>query len=313
MTMRQARTSPLSALLAAGLVALAACGNGGQDPRDVVRIDPATAAVVDGEPVFVADVELEALSQGLIRAGEDFGSEHPDFGRVLDQLIDQRLLAQEALRRGLDQDDQARHRLEIARERILGNLLVENLLASQVTEEAIRQMYNEQVRLQQLGDEVRLARILTETEPEAKDIAKKIAAGEEFATLAFQYSRDLATRAEGGELGWVGVDSLADPYVGAVGNTAVGSVSEPFQTEEGWVLLRVQERRKQAPRTLEEMRPDIVRFLTLSQINLILRELRTSAEVQRMPTPGTDAALADANRELPAPAEPKTETPGQTE
>ena len=251
--------------------------------RNVVRIDPATAAIVNGEPIFVADVELEALSQGIIGRGESFRPDDPRFPRILDQLIDQRLLAQEAERRQLDRDDQARHRLEIARERILGNLLVESLVSSEVTEEAIRKMYGEQVALRQLGDEVRIARIVLETREEADAVAARLAAGEEFAALAFQVSRDLRTRAEGGELGWVEVDSLAEPYVGEIGNTPVGSVSAPFQTEDGWELLRVQERRKKAPETLEEMRPDIVRFMTLSEINNILRELRASAEIQRMP------------------------------
>jgi peptidyl-prolyl cis-trans isomerase C len=303
MPTRPARRT-LANLAASALIclALAACQNEMANEQ-VLRLDPATAAIVNGEPVFVADVELEAISQGLIREGDAFDANHPDFGRVLDQLIDQRLLSQEAVRRGLDLDDRARHRLEIARERILGNLLVENLLSSEVTEETIRQMYSEQVRLQQLGDEVRLARILLETEEEARELAEKLEKGEDFASLAFQFSRDLRSRAEGGEIGWLPVANLSEVYVTEVGNTPVGSVSAPFQSDEGWAILKVQDRRKQAPRTLEEMRPDIVRFLTLSEINRILRELRVGTQVDRMPTPGTDAAVADA---VPAgtPAQP---------
>lgn len=284
---------------------LSACQPDASSPQ-VLRLDPATAAIVNGEPVFVADVELEAISQGLIKEGDAFDAAHADFGRVLDQLIDQRLLSQEAVRRGLDLDDRARHRLEIARERILGNLLVESLLSSEVTEETIRQMYSEQVRLQQLGDEVRLARIVIETEKEARDLSERLAKGEDFSSLAFQFSRDLRSRAEGGEIGWLPVANLTETYVTEVGNTPVGTVSAPFPSEEGWVILKVQDRRKQAPKTLEEMRPDIVRFLTLSEINRILRELRVGSQVERMQTPGTQAAIAEAEREVPAPrpAEP---------
>ena len=103
---------PQKTLLAAATAALlwlGACGES-DDPRGVVRIDPATAAVVNGDPVFISDVELEALAQGIIQRGDAFGPDHPDFGRILDQLIDQRLLAPEASRRGLDQDEQSPHR-----------------------------------------------------------------------------------------------------------------------------------------------------------------------------------------------------------
>jgi peptidyl-prolyl cis-trans isomerase C len=289
MAMTRGITTGLAALMAA--VTLQACGGSEAPARPEVRIDPATAAVVNGEPIYIIDVELEALAQGLIERGENFEPTHPEFARVLDQLIDQTLMAQEAEARGLDQDEQARHRLEIARERILGNLLLESLVASEVTQGAIRDMYEEQVALQQLGDEVRLAQIVTETEAEANEVKAKLDAGEAFATLAFQYSTDLRTRAEGGELGWVAVDRLDPELVGEVGNTPVGNVSDPFETESGWVILKLNDRRQEAPKTFEEMRPDIVKFMTLTQISKILRDLRAEGQIEVMDLP--DAVAAD--------------------
>jgi len=277
--------------LSPAMTGLSACGGNEEAPRPEVRIDPATAAVVNGEAIYIIDVELEALAQGLIERGENFEPTHPEFARVLDQLIDQRLMAQEAEARSLDRDEQARHRLQIARERILGNLLLESLVADEVTSGAIRDMYEEQVSLQQLGDEVRLAQIVTETEAEAKEVAEKLASGEDFATLAFQYSSDLRTRAEGGELGWVAIDRLDPELVGEVGNTSVGDVSAPFETNSGWVILKLNDRRKEAPKTFEEMRPDIVKFMTLTQISKILRDLRAEGQIEIMPLP--DRASGD--------------------
>lgn len=292
--MRFVRRIFAATALIAAATGLSACNQPAEDRAPEVRIGPATAAVVNNEPIFLIDVELEALNQGLIGRGENFTPEHPEFARILDQLIDQRLMAQEASARKLDEDEQARHRLSIARERILGNLLLESLVADEVTQAAIREMYNEQVALQQLGDEVRLAQIVLESEAEAKEVKAKLDAGEEFTTLAFQYSNDLRTRAEGGELGWVAVDRLDQDVIGEIGNTPEGTVSDPFETEDGWILLKLQDRRQQAPKTFEEMRPDIVKFMTLTQISGILQELRGEATIDVMDLPEASATADGA-------------------
>ncbi|HCX11855.1 MAG TPA: peptidylprolyl isomerase, partial [Hyphomonas sp.] len=74
----------------------------------------------------------------------------------------------------------AERRLEVARERILGNLLVESLVASEVNEDSIEAMYKEQVALQQEDDEVSIAHILVETEEEARALHQQIQDGATF-------------------------------------------------------------------------------------------------------------------------------------
>jgi len=139
------RSIGLSSLIGLILIGLSACDT---DPGTVTApavIDSATAAVVNGEAIYIRDVELEAVAQGMIEPGSDFGTSHPDFPQILEQLIDQRLLAQEAVRRGLDQQPDAARRLAAGRERLLGNILVESLVATEVTDAAIDRMYQEQV------------------------------------------------------------------------------------------------------------------------------------------------------------------------
>ena len=99
------------------LFAVAACDpTGGVVRERQVGFDASTAAVVNGEPIYISDVELEAVAQGRIEPGEAFGPDHTEYQIVLEQLIDQRLLAQEAVRRGLDRSPQAQRRLEKARD-----------------------------------------------------------------------------------------------------------------------------------------------------------------------------------------------------
>lgn len=269
------------ALFAAiGGLVLTACNPQGTDPAARVRVDGAVAAVVNGDPVYLADVELEAAAQGRIDPGEPFGIGHPAYQDVLDQLIDQRLMAQEALAKDLDKEGTSPRRLEAARERVLGNILVESLVAANVTDEKIRQMYAEQVNLQQIDDEVKVSVILVETEEEAETVRRRVTSGEEFSVVAFEVSQDSASRLEGGALGYVQPTLMGEPFSSAIGNTSVGDVSEPFESEAGWYLIKVEDRRTPPPKTLEEMRPEIVTFLTYAEISQILKALRAEAVIE---------------------------------
>lgn len=288
------------ALLAALCLSLAGCGQNALRQDDRAEVEQTVAATVNGEPVFVEDVELEAVARGLISAGTEFGPQDDAYTLVLDQLIDQKLMAQEAEKLGLDRDPVGRRRLEMARERILGNLLVESLVSVKVTEEAIDRMYSEQVRLQQANDRVRVAHILTETEDAARALFQQIEGGATFESLVFNNSIDTRTRMENGDLGWLSPNEQAEPFPVVIANTPVGEVSPPFQTDQGWHILKVKDRRTDPPQTREEMRPEIATFLTLNEVSRILRRLRTEATIEQ----GSGERYVPSTE--PAPAAPET-------
>ena len=284
--------------------AIAACGQPVEPTSTQVRGEAAVAAVVNGEPLYLSDVELEAASQGLTDPGEPIGLGHPDYQTVLDQLIDQKLLAQEAVARGLNLDNMARRRLDSARERVLGNILVESLVATEVSDARIREMYSEQVALQQIDDEVRIRHILVET-PEAAEAARLriVERGEDFETVAFDESIDTATRIEGGELGFVEPNRMGEPFASMIADTPVGEVSAPFETDQGWHIIKVEDRRTPPPKTFEEMRPEIVTFLTYGEISRILKDLRSDAVID----PGQGVPRVRVPDE-PEPAPPADDT-----
>ncbi|WP_291063604.1 peptidylprolyl isomerase [Hyphomonas sp.] len=271
---------PVLAALAV-LGSVAGCEQTETHEAAIVAPDETVAAYVNGEPVFTGDVELEAVARGLINAGQAFGSEDDEFRIVLDQLVDQKLMAQEARRRALDRDPASLRRLEMAQERILGNLLVESLVSEQVTEAAIDRMYGEQVRLQQANNQVSVAHILVDTRDEADALYKRIEQGDTFESLVFNHSKDTRTRMENGDLGFVAPNDLAEPFPVVIANTPVGEVSPPFQTAQGWHILKVKDRRTEPPKSREEMRPEIATFLTLNEVSRILRRLRTEATIEQ--------------------------------
>jgi peptidyl-prolyl cis-trans isomerase C len=288
------------------LALLAACGAQTEDGTGTRRqkVGGEIAAMVNNNPIYTADVQLEAVAQGIVQPGETLAPSSPEFTGIVDDLVDQRLLSLQAEAQNLDKDDQSRHRLRSARERILGNILIENIVANQATDESVQKLYREQLRLLQLGDETRVRHIIVGTREEAQAIIKSVKGGEDFSTLAFQHSRDPESRAEGGDLGYVTADQFEEPFSAAIANTPVGEIADPFPSAMGWHVLRVEDRRTKAPPSLEEMRPQIMRYMTLQEIQKILEKLRREARVVRVVKPVRSKGSEDPFGPPPVTAKP---------
>jgi len=87
--------------------------------------------------------------------------------------------------------------------------------------------------------QVRAAHILVKTQDEAKDLRDKIVAGEiKFEDAAAQYSQ-CPSGARGGDLGYFGRGMMVKEFEIPSFNEPVGTVTEPIQTQFGWHLIYV--------------------------------------------------------------------------
>ncbi|MFC5373451.1 peptidyl-prolyl cis-trans isomerase [Brevundimonas faecalis] len=281
--MRLSRPVPpgLRPLLAPALVALtltAACGRGpAETPPE--KDDRIVARVLD-RAVWASDVRREAVAQGLVGEGEPLDASSELFRRVLDEVVDQKLLAAEARRRGLDKSPAAQRRLEAVHERILGDMLVEDVVSDAVSDQAVERLYQEQQRRAQTTEEVRVRLILSHTKEQADAVVGVLGQGAAFEAVAAQRSTDDATRYSGGDLGYSTLDVLPAPYAAALRGQAPGAVVGPVQTENGWAVLRIEDRRVETPPTLDQARPLIVRYLTYEGVRQLLERLRGKASVE---------------------------------
>ena len=293
----------LAGAVIAAALALAGCGDRGGTDAAPQPGDTAVAKV-DGQTVWASDVKREAVAQGLIGEGEPLDVSSDLFRRVLDEVVDQKLLAAEAIKRKLDKEPAAEKRLAAARERILGDMLVESVVTDAVTDNAIRGLYQEQLKLAKQSEEFRARQIVVATEAEAQAVAKLISTGASFEALAMERSTDAATRFNGGDLGYFTTDVMPEAYAANLKGAKAGDIVGPFAIEGGWAILKVEDKRLEQPITFEAARPQIVRFLTYDQVRDLLEKLRSKAKVQTLigqpqDVPGQPQEPADAPRTQP--------------
>ena len=77
------------------------------------------------------------------------------------------------------------------------------------------------------------------------ELRARALAGEDFADLARQYSEDIGSAQEGGELGWTTPGQMVPAFEAATAETAVDQISQPVRSQFGWHIIKVEGRREE--------------------------------------------------------------------
>ena len=103
-----------------------------------------------------------------------------------------------------------------------------------------------------------------------EDIRTQIIEGADFSKLAKQHSKDSGSALKGGSLGWSTPGLLVPEFEQTMGSIALNEISAPFQSQFGWHILQVTERR------MQDFSDDILR----NRADNLLRQRKYSEELQ---------------------------------
>lgn len=239
------------------------------------------AASVNGTGITLAQYESE-----LARYQEVVDRELTDEDRqkVLDDLIDNLILALAAQEQGYDvTDEELQTRIEklsaaLGSEEALNQWMSENgydegdfrqALRISILAALMRDKIIEAVPA--TADQVHVRQILTYTEEEAQNVLTQLQAGNDFENLASRYNP--VTK---GDIGWFPRGYLPDPKIEeAAFNLEPGSFSEIIKTLAGYHIIQVLERDKEHP-----LSPDARRVLQENALRSWLEEQRNSIEIE---------------------------------
>jgi len=152
--------------------------------------------------------------------------------------------------------------------------LTPDLFRQPVEENAVLEAYQLEIDNTQYKTENRVSHILFE-ERDGEDADSlqqrvaaaqaRLAAGADFGEVAAEFSDDIGSAANGGDLGFSSGDAFPEEMEEAVAGLAVDEVSAPVKTEAGTHLILVTERREGSAPELEELRPRLEEQLQLAQ------------------------------------------------
>ena len=119
------------------------------------------------------------------------------------------------------------------------------------------------------------------------ELRQRIEQGEAFGDLANEYSEDPGSKIKGGDLGWASPGMFVAAFERVMESLAINEISEPFQSEFGWHLMQVLERREvdMAQTMMEAKAMQAIRARKIDEeLRLWLRKVRDEAYVEYVDT-----------------------------
>lgn len=220
------------ALTVAASIGLAACSN----PGDEVVVSTSVGDItqeefynsmkdIAGDQLLQQVVVEQILNDKYKVTDEEIEKElkgvKEQYGESYEAVLAQSNLTEETLKTNI--------RFTLLQEKALKDV--------EVTDEEIEKYYN------QASQELNARHILVEDEETAKEIKAKLDAGEDFAKLAKEFSTDPGSGAQGGDLGWFTVGTMVPEFNDAAYALEIDEISEPVQSEHGFHIIQVTEKR----------------------------------------------------------------------
>lgn len=245
---------------------------------------PAAAVAAPDADTVVARVNGDEITLGhMIVAYETLPEQYRQApADVLFEAIREQLIQQSALEQARTGDIPKVVELALENERrsLLAADVLETVMMNAASDADIQAAYDKQFGDGEGGEEYNAAHILVETKEAAEMIKTRLDEGADFATLAKEESTG-PTGANGGDLGWFQDGAMVPEFEEAVAGMEPGEISEPVQSQFGWHIIKLNEKRKAEAPELDEVRDDIANNLRREAVELKIEELTADATVER--------------------------------
>lgn len=255
------------------------------DPAPAQPAAPSATPAATKPLAAVNGMALPAVYGAFIRqsrAARGAAPESMTDESIRDSLISMELLAQEALRRGLDKGPTLNAAIEFQKKELLAQATIEDFArARPITEETLKAEY-EKAKAKAGENEYRPRHILVAGEKEAQALIAKLTTGKKakFEDLAKTSSKD-SSAGNGGDLGWVLPANLVPEFANVMVKLKKGEITkEPVKTQFGWHVIKLDDSRKLDFPEFDKLKGRIAGQMQQAQVRKFVQELRATAKVE---------------------------------
>ena len=207
------------------------------------------------------------------------------FNGIIEQLIQQELLASSMTK----DPSWLAIAMQNQRRNILSSVVINELRTNAVTERALQAAYAAKFPVGSGEQEYKASHILVETEQKARELLALLDGGADFSGLATEHSTG-PSGPRGGDLGWFGKGQMVAPFEKAVMGMEAGTYTGPVQTQFGYHLIFLNDRRETSSPAFEDVRSELEVEIQNAAVEEHLRGLMATANVI-MPTEWIDPSI----------------------
>jgi len=279
----------------AALALLAACSKGGPT-ADTTKPADKPVATVNGTPISRAMFEYYAKSTAGKPAAELTAEQR---AQLLDNLIRGEIIAEEAVKQGLDKTPDTASLLQLSRLEILQQAGATHYLEDKKpTDAELKAEYDAQVAGMP-KTQYHARHILVASQDAAQKIIDQLKKGAKFEDLARKDSMD-SSKEQGGELGWFTPSNMVKPFADAVVQLKKGEITPaPVQSQYGWHVIQLEDTRDTPVPPLDQVKDRVSQLVETKKFRAYQDDLLKTAKVDKdldsaNPTPATAPATAPA-------------------
>ena len=241
-----------------------------QDPDTII------AAKVNDHIISAKDVliALEKLPEKIKE--RPLPSIYP---KLINELINQHLIAQQAYKEKLDQNKKVLSELNKIKEQIMAKFWLKNFLDKQVKKKNVEAFYKNYLKTFKVSKEFNASHILVKEKKTASEIIKKLNNKSNFTDLAKQFSIGPSGK-NGGNLNWFGPGQMVQSFEEATFALNKGQITQkPVQTKFGFHIIILNDIRESKPKKLSEIEQQIIKIIKKKSLLDLEKKLKKNQKI----------------------------------
>lgn len=236
------------------------------------------AATINGKPISKLTVDLIAKQN----AGAGRADTPEARKAIIEQLAMQLLVADEAVKKGLDKTPEFKEQVEMIKQSTLANAYVADYFKNNPVSDSTLKAEYDKLSAEAAGTEYKARHILVASEAEARDIIAQLKKDPgAFEKLAKEKSQDTGSKETGGDLGWFDIKSMVPEFGTAVSKLEKGKFTEqPVQTQFGYHVIVLEDSRAIKPPAFEDVKANLTKHIQQQNLQKQLDELKAKAKIE---------------------------------
>ncbi len=204
---------------------------------------------------------------------------------VREQKTAYMVLTRSAKEKGKDQTPEYFASMNDFEEQMLAQQMIQDLFDSiEISDEEAKKYYDVTISQYRINEQISARHILVDSLEKAQEIRNSILAGDITFEEAARTHSTCPSKEEGGDLGYFEHGQMVKEFDEAAFAAALGEVTEPVQTQFGWHLIKVEDRKEAGERPFEEVKEQIVHNMSEQRRNEVylakVEELRQKYGVE---------------------------------
>ena len=220
---------------------------------------------------------IDYISDELKSQGREIDEEMKK--NIIDRLIELEILTNAAREEGITSETKFLSKVELtymemAYTEYLKKYIKEHPISNEDIDLAyknFKQQFNEK--------EYKGQHILVKTKNEAQSLISKIEKGNDISELAKSFSIDKASAQKGGDFDWFRLEDMVESFANEIKNLQINELSGAFQTQFGWHIFKLTDKRPLTPPELNEIKKSLEDDLKKRKLKDHIKELKRNAEI----------------------------------